>query len=167
MFRQLEVMYGREPIFDAIKALIGTGGPRALSVDDVRAELALQIARRTGNPTMDLRDYFEGWVRGTGRPSFIELSSLEPDRVEGATSAVAITANEGDGKRRDCAFSVRATDEMGNQEDYLVHYFNGQFVVPRALFSPTQLKLDPKSECMIEMENDDRFSGMNLAQPIF
>jgi aminopeptidase N len=59
LFRQIEGMFGREPVMAALAELLGE--ERALSVDEVQA--ALEAA--TG---ADLANYFDVWVRGTGAP---------------------------------------------------------------------------------------------------
>jgi aminopeptidase N len=152
LFRQLEVMYGRDQVLAALVALIGTGQPRTLSVDDVQA--ALELA--TG---ADLTKYFDAWVRGTGAAAFpFATASFEETAPGSGAWRVRVATETADGVPHGCAFHVRLLGaggvEAGESADFA--FANGpdggEYDTPAAqtlAFVPTSLVVDPAEECLV------------------
>jgi aminopeptidase N len=152
LFRQLEVMYGRDKVMAALVALVGTGQPRTLSVADVQA--ALESA--TG---ADLQKYFEAWVYGMGAPRYpVVTASFEETDAGSGSWRVRVATTSADGVARGCAFHVRLLGAggaaAGESADYA--FSNGpdggeyDTPPPQALaFVPTTLVVDPDQECLV------------------
>lgn len=145
LFRQLERMYDRTAVIDALKALINTSAPRAISVEDVR--LALEAT--TG---ADLSTYFDAWVYGSGRPRWPRVAVTTTDQGDG-TYTVAVNVTTQDGQPRGCKFTVQLTGPGGATYDVPVDLGpNGQPFTPVTVapgFTPTGHVLDPYAECLI------------------
>ncbi len=150
LFRQLEAMYGRDKVLDALVALIGTGHARVLSVADVQT--ALEVA--TGH---DLEKYFQAWMYGSGIPTYpVATASFEEAtpgawRVRGATTSA-------DGVERGCAFHVRLLGAGGVAagESVDVPFSNGpdggEYPTPDPVtlsWVPVSLVVDPLHECLV------------------
>ena len=84
LFRQLEGWFGREAVLTALRELLD-GGPKAISLDDVRA--ALESA--TG---VDLEDYFAGWLHGAGEPAWPRATVVVTDVERGRRSPYGAAA---------------------------------------------------------------------------
>jgi aminopeptidase N len=143
LFRQLEVLYSREAVLEAIAAVLGE--ERALSVDEV--QVALEDA--TG---ADLDEYFDVWVRGTGAPVWPEFTIATSDAGPGAVD-VTVTQTA-PAEPRPCGFAVRLTG--ANPEDVLdVRFTRGglagemtETVAANVPFAITGTELDPLAECL-------------------
>jgi aminopeptidase N len=152
LFRQLEVMYGRDQVMAALVALIGTGHPRTLSVDDVQA--ALEVA--TG---ADLGAYFDAWVRGSGPAAFpFATASFEETAPGSGAWRVRVATETSDGVARGCAFHVRLLGAGGVAAGEAADYFftngpgGGEYETPAAqvlAWTPTSLVVDPDQECLV------------------
>jgi aminopeptidase N len=152
LFRQLEVMFGRDQVLAALVALIGTGHPRTLSVADVQA--ALELA--TG---ADLGKYFDAWVYGSGPAAFPFASASFEETAPGSGAwRVRVATVAEDGVPRGCAFHVRLLGAGGVAAGESADYFftngpdGGEYDTPAAqtlAFTPTSLLVDPDQECLV------------------
>jgi aminopeptidase N len=149
LFRQLEVMYGRDKVLAALDALIGTGAPRTLSVEDVRD--ALEAA--TG---AELGAYFEAWVYGAGAPSWPSILVNVAPKAGGAPNEyeVAVSSSTADGVPRGAAFTVRITGaNAGEVVDVAVSNgpSGGAYPVQTVVipFTPVATEVDPFDEALV------------------
>jgi aminopeptidase N len=144
LFRQLEVMYSRDAVLDAIAQLIG-GDARAIGVADVQAALE----STTG---ADLDGYFDAWVYGGGVPEYVHaVASWVPAAVGWDVSVQVTTA---DGVARGCAFTVQVSAESGATADLLFDLGPdgvnpGPINIPDPAFIPAGYVVDPYHECLV------------------
>lgn len=143
LFRQLEVLYSRQAVLDAIAEVLGE--ERALSVDQVQVALEESIG-------VDLDAYFDAWVRGTGAPVWPEFtiatSGVGPGTVDVTVTQVAPA------EPRACGFAVRLTGAL--PEDVLdVRFTRGgidaelaETIAANVPFAITGTQLDPLGECL-------------------
>lgn len=142
LFRQLEVMFGRPAVLDAIASLL-KGGEKAISVDDVRVALE----QSTG---ADLDTYFDRWLIGSGKPNWPRVK-VSHKKVSGGQVEVKIQqlGNETFG----CAFFVELRGSAGQSK--LVPFnlgVNGQGTatsVATVPFEVTSTVLDPDVRCLV------------------
>ncbi len=147
LFRQIEVLSSRQKVIAAIATLLGK--PRALSVDEVIAALTLS----TG---LDLTEYTNAWIKGSGRPTWPTFTTVFTPAVtlgEMGTLAVNQTNTATAGNRR-CAFHVELRGaNPGDVVSVLVDTFrNGtaqNLLVATPAFAVTSTVLDPGSECLV------------------
>jgi aminopeptidase N len=140
LFRQLEAMTSRQKVVDALTMLLGH--ERAISVDDVQAALEAT----TG---LDLDNYFDIWVRGSGAPTwamFTVTVGREPPSQH-------ITLTEAtDGALHPCDLDVELRGAAG--ERARVRFVRG--LTPQSSMSVdtdvpwvvTATVLDPDKECL-------------------
>ncbi len=107
LFRQLEVMFSRRQVLDALSMLLGR--ERALSVDDVRAALEATTGAR-------LDGYIRAWLRGAGAPAWPGASVTREDRGDGSVT-VTVRVQTRDAVVRPCKFTVRLTGDGGARYD--------------------------------------------------
>jgi aminopeptidase N len=143
LFRQLEVLFSRQSVIEAIAMLLGE--PRALSVDEVQAALETTTGA-------DLDEYVDGWIRGTGAPVWPEFtiatSGASPGTVD--VTVTQVTPAE----PRACGFAVRLSGAA--PEDVLdVRFTRGgidagltETVAANVPFAITGTQLDPLGECL-------------------
>ena len=143
LFRQLEVLFSREAVLDAIASLLGE--PRALSVAEVQAALEAETGA-------DLEAYFDGWVRGTGAPVWPEFTVTVG---EPGVGSIDVTVTQvAPAEPRPCGFAVRLLGP--NPEDTLdVRFDRGgidagltETVSASPTFAVTGTQLDPLGECL-------------------
>jgi aminopeptidase N len=96
LFRQLEALFSRDDVLDAIAQLLGTA--HAVSVDEVQAALE----DTTG---ADLATYFDRWVRGTGAPTWPRFTVTTTDVGNGDVDVTVTQLLPEDGLYG-CAFIV-------------------------------------------------------------
>jgi aminopeptidase N len=146
LFRQLEVIFGRQPIVDALVLLIGTGEAHAIGVADVKN--ALEVT--TG---ADLTAYFDGWVYGAGAPAWPRVATTWID-AGGGSYGVTIDVSTADGVGRGCQFDVRLTGATPT-EIFDIPVDTGldglsvsapSVVTPG--FVPTGYQVDPNAKCL-------------------
>ncbi len=106
LFRQIEFLYDRDTVLEAIRGLLGA--QQAIGIDDI--ELALENA--TG---ADLTNYFDRWVYGEGVPVHPEFSVTVDDNGDGSydVTVAQVFPDELFG----CAFVVQLRDADGNPFD--------------------------------------------------
>jgi aminopeptidase N len=146
LFHQLEVIYGRQKILDAIGSLIAQPGQRAVSVDDVQHALE----QTTG---VSLANYFAGWVHGSGAPAWPRAKVTSTD-MGGGVYQVAVDVTTADGVPRGCNFHVRLTGaNPTDQYDVAVNLgVDGGTFTPTTVtpgFVVTGSTVDPLRECLI------------------
>ena len=143
LFRQLEVLYSRQAVIDAIAMLLGE--PRALSVDEVQAALEATTGA-------DLEAYFDAWIHGSGAPVWPEFT-IATTGVSPGTVDVTVTQVT-PAEPRACGFAVRLTGAL--PEDVLdVRFTRGgidaelaETVAANVPFAITGSQLDPLGECL-------------------
>ncbi len=146
LFRQLEALYSRENMLTALKALLGK--QRAIGIADVKEELE----KATGD---DLSDYFNAWVYGQGKPTWLRISlDVSVDNEILTVTAQDTTNSE---KTWPCTFSVKVTSrETG--ETATVRLFSGIEGQPQLQGSSTVsagfivdsgYTLAPNKECLV------------------
>lgn len=143
LFRQLEVLFTRQDVLDAIASLLGE--PRALSVAEVQAALE----EMTG---ADLDAYLDGWLRGTGAPIWPEFTVTTSGAGPGTIDVTVTQVTPAE--PRPCAFAVRLTGAA--PEDVLdVRFTRGgidagltETVAASPTFVVTGTQLDPLGECL-------------------
>jgi len=143
LFRQLEVMYSRAAVLEALDALIGTGEPRALSVADVEGALSNATNAHLGF-------YFTAWVHGTGAPAWPRATVTVTPAAPVGRWTVGVSTTTADGVARGCAFTVRVT---GGGQSADLHFSNGpdggEFTPQTVGFEPTDWVIDPRRECLV------------------
>jgi aminopeptidase N len=142
LFRQLEGLFSRAAILDALATLLGA--PRALSVDDVR--LALEAT--TG---ADLTGYFARWVIGDGAPAW-PVVTIATEAV--GAGQVAVTATQRPGvPPAGCAFTVRLLGDGGASADARLDFgvdgAESASATVAADFAITDWQVDPLAECLV------------------
>lgn len=143
LFRQLESLFSREAVLNAIATLLGE--PRALSMDEVQVALEESIS-------VDLDEYVDGWLRGTGAPVWPEFTVTTSGAGPGAIDVTVTQVTPA--QPRACAFAVRLTGAA--PEDVLdVRFTRGgidagltEIVVANPTFAVTGTQLDPLGECL-------------------
>jgi len=106
-FRQLEVMFSRRQVIDAIRRVLGR--ERTLSVDEVREALEHTTGAR-------LDAYFRAWLRGTGTPAWPAVTVTRSPHPDGSLT-VAVRVTTRDGTLRPCRFRVRLVGPEGRHLD--------------------------------------------------
>jgi aminopeptidase N len=148
LFRQLEVIFGRPAIINALVMLIGTNSAHAIGISDVKA--ALEVA--TG---ADLTAYFDGWVYGSGRPAWPRASATWVPGSAPGSYDVTINVTTSDGVGRGCVFDVRLQGATPTEiYDIAVDTgldgtltTGGGTVTPG--FVPTSYTVDPGAKCLV------------------
>ncbi len=142
LFRQLEVMFDRESVLDAIASLIG-GGPRAISIDDVQAALEFETLA-------DLDGYFDAWVHGEGAPTW---PTFTVDAVQDGGLMVTVTPTPGS-EGFGCNFTVEVTGDGGEsvevdfQGGVNGENFPASVYVSDTPFTPTGHRFDIHGSCL-------------------
>ena len=142
LFRQLEALFSRAQVLDAIAAVLGE--PRAIGVADV--QLALEDA--TG---ADLDGYFDAWVRGTGAPAWPTFSTEVVDQGGGT---VAVTVRQvTPAEPRGCAFAVELQGAAAEERhdvwiDLGVEGDAEVTVTATPGFAVVATALDPDAQCL-------------------
>lgn len=143
MFRQIEVMFGRDDVLGALVDLLGE--QRAITVVELRDALE----SRTG---ASLVEYFDAWVFGSGAPAWPEAVVGYTDAGAGTVDVTA-TLSTADGVPRGCAFTVQLVGTSGNAYDVRFDFgVNGAAVAPQNVtpgFDVTGTILDPYRECLV------------------
>ena len=140
LFRQLEAMTSRAQVVGGIKLLLGR--ERAVSIDDVQAALEAS----TG---LDLDNYFNIWVKGTGAPTWATFT-VQVTR-EPPVQHVMLT-EVGGGATHPCDFNVELRGAGG--ESAKVRFVRGlapassMNVDTSAAFAVTSTVIDPDGECL-------------------
>jgi aminopeptidase N len=139
LFRQIEVLSSREQVLAALRTLLGR--ERAIGVADVEAALAAA----TG---LDLADYFDAWVHGSGAPAWPRFTA-----TYAAGDLVVAQTNVGEGEKP-CKFKV-ALRGAGPGDVVTVDvdtFRNGPSqtipVTPPPPFAVTSTTIDPDAECL-------------------
>jgi aminopeptidase N len=101
LFRQLEALYSRDAVIEALQSVLGS--ERALAVADLQA--ALEVA--TG---ADLQNYFDTWVYGAGDPTWPTYDVTITDRGAG-TVEVTVSLAAGVTGTWGSAFAVSLTGD--------------------------------------------------------
>jgi aminopeptidase N len=143
LFRQLEVMFSRMQVINALRMLISR--ERALSIDDVRMALEATTGAQLGN-------YFSAWLRGTGAPAWPGVAVTRTSNTDGTVS-VAVRVQTRDAVVRPCKFTVRLTGEGGRRLDVpFVVGLDGsqpQAAMVRPDFTVTGEVLNPLYEALV------------------
>jgi len=141
LFRQLEALYSRADVLDALASLLGS--PHAIGVTDVQA--ALEDA--TG---ADLDGYFTAWVYGEGAPTWptfrVDVADAGSGDVSVTVTQTAPTAPHG------CAFAVALTGDLGESSevwlDLGVAGMASKTVTVTPGFTVTGHTFDPHADCL-------------------
>ena len=143
LFRQVEVMFSRRQVMDALRMLLGR--PQALSLDDVRAAL-----EQTTGASLD--GYFRAWLRGTGAPAWPGARVTRTAMPDG-TLRVQVRVETRDAVIRPCRFRVRLTGDGGEQLDIPVTVgLDGSqpaAVTVRPTFAVTGEVINPEYEALV------------------
>ncbi len=147
LFRQVEVLSSRQKVVAAIASLLGK--PRALSVDEV-------IAALTQSTGLDLAEYSNAWIKGSGRPTWPTFTTaFTPGATAGDMGTLAVNqTNTATAGNRRCAFHVELRGaNPGEAVSVRVDTFhNGtaqSLPVVTPAFAVTTTVLDPASECLV------------------
>ncbi len=141
LFRQIEVLFGRAQVMQALGSLLGT--PRAIGVDDV--QLALEEA--TG---ADLDTYFAAWVHGSGAPSWPRFTVTSETVTDG--TRITITQKNPEQGLFGCAFHIALRGEQ--EQELLVRIDLGTdgMALFETLATPdfevTEMRFDALRECL-------------------
>ena len=142
-FRQLEVMFSRRQVMDAIRSVLGQ--ERTLSVDDVR----MALERTTG---AQLDRYFRAWLRGTGAPAWPAVTVTRTPNADGSLT-VAVRVESRDAVVRPCRFRVRLTGDGGQTLDVpFTVGLDGSAPMPatvRPSFAVTGEVVNPEVEALV------------------
>lgn len=143
LFRQLEVMFSRRQVLDALRSVLGR--ERTLSVDELR----MALERATG---ASLGGYLRAWIRGSGAPSWPTVAVERTANADGSvTVAVRITSR--DAVVRPCRFRVRLTGDGSAALDVpFTVGLDGSAPTPatvRPNFTVTGAVLNPEIEAMV------------------
>ena len=144
LFRQIEVLFGRDKVMSALQSLLGQ--PHAIGVAEVKAALEASTGA-------DLGAYYDAWVYGAAAPQWPRATVTLTPAGAGMTE-VAVTLATTDGVARGCKFDVRL---HGNQPaDTLNVAFDfgsdGTPVSPQTVattFNVTGYDLDPDNQCLV------------------
>ncbi|MET0388693.1 MAG: M1 family aminopeptidase [Polyangiales bacterium] len=150
LFRQLEVMFGRAAVLNGIRALIGSGTPRAWSIADVQAALSQAVGA-------DLTTYFNSWVYGSGSPAWPTATAEFAETAPGSqTWSVHVNVTSvSNGTPPGCAFHVRLWDATRSAwaDVGFNNGANGGEYAPSAplmlRFTPASAEVDPDDECLV------------------
>lgn len=139
LFRQLEVLAGRDKVIAALQTLLGQ--PRALSV----AEVVDALARSTG---LDLTAYKAAWIESAGVPVTPAIAAT----YDAATHEVHITQTTATDRR--CKFHVglegaTPADEVLVEVDTFHGGIDQTISVATPPVSVTSVKVDPDAECLV------------------
>lgn len=145
LFRQLEVLTSRDQVLAALQMVLGQ--QRALSVDELLAALSTS----TG---LDLTDYANAWIKGTGRPNWPTVATTwHPGAAAGDPGSLDVVVTSHSTTPRGCKFHVALGDDGTNAIEVAVDTFhNGQtqsIAVPTPAFTVTKIGLDPEHECLV------------------
>jgi len=147
LFRQLEVMSSRAQVLAAIKSVLGQ--PHALAVSDL-------IAALQQNTGIDLTQYAQAWITGTGAPSWPRFF-LQFTAGTGTSSLLVHQINPGS-VPRGCKFHVAlhgalisdvamvAVDTFANGSDQTLS-------VPTPAFTVASIEIDPLNECLVFLDS--------------
>ncbi len=143
LFRQLEVMFSRRQVLDALRMLLGR--ERALSVDDVRAALEAATGAR-------LDGYLRAWLRGAGAPAWPGVTVTRSPNADGSLS-LSVRVQTRDAVVRPCRFTVRLTGDGGQRLDVPVTVgLDGAQPAPvtvRPDFTVTGEEVNPLNEALV------------------
>jgi aminopeptidase N len=144
LFRQLESVASRDQVVRALQHLLGQ--PRAISVDDVEAEL-------TATTGLDLTAYFAGWVRGTGTPTWPRIAATWTAGTGGAGTLTITQTNLTGASGKGCVFAIALRGAGGEEVRVPVDTLRGgpaQTVpVTGVGFAVTSTVLDPDAQCLV------------------
>ncbi len=143
LFRQLEALFSRDQVLDAIASVLGQ--PRALSLEELR----FALEDTTG---ADLAGYFDRWVRGAGAPTWPEFTVTTNDTGEDVE--VTVTQLRPEDGLYGCAFDVQLQGATADQRAE-VHFDLGvdglaqdtQVAIAPG-FDPVAAVLDPHATCL-------------------
>ncbi|MFK7927379.1 MAG: M1 family aminopeptidase [Myxococcota bacterium] len=140
LFRQLEVMFGRQAVLEAMTGFLGNGASTA-SIDDVQA--ALEVA--TGE---DLEAYMNTWLRGSGEPAWPTIGT----RIEGDT--LIVDQSTMDGEVWPCAFHIRIVDSVGTLDVPVRYELDGTstsltLALSRSPEAGATIEIDPFKEALV------------------
>ncbi len=143
LFRQLEALFSRAQVLDAIGALLGA--PAARSVDDVQAALEEALG-------VDLSGYFGTWVRGTGAPTWPQFSVDVAD-LGGGEVSVTVAQVSPASPSYGCAFAVELQGAAPEEraEVWIDLGVDGAGTVEETAspgFAVTATRLDPHGSCL-------------------
>ena len=145
LFRQIEAMYGRAAVIDALKLVLGRQG--AISIADLQGALETTTGA-------NLTPYFDAWVYGTGVPAWPKAAiTITPTGV-GTNVTVSAAMTTADGVARGCAFHVRLAD-AGATQSFDVPLSTGPDGTAQATWSGdpgfvvASHVVDPLSECLV------------------
>jgi aminopeptidase N len=141
LFRQLEALYGREAVMEALGQLLGQQAAR--SIDDVRA--ALEAA--TG---ADLARYFDTWMAGSGAPVWPRFEVTWTQTRSGPLSYTVRQAAPS-GQLFGCAFAVAFTRDAQRADARIDLGPDGSAEVTGSIepgFHATAAVIDPDATCL-------------------
>ncbi len=143
LFRQLEVMFSRRQVLDALRMLLGR--ERSLTIDDVRVALEAATGAR-------LDGYVNAWMRGTGAPAWPGAMVERADHGDGSVT-VTVRVQTRDAVVRPCRFTVRLTGEAGQRFDVPITVgLDGTQPTPvtvRPGFTVTGDEVNPRYEALV------------------
>jgi aminopeptidase N len=140
LFRQLEVLFTRDQVLDAIAQVLGEA--HALSVDELQAALEDTLG-------VDLDMYFDRWVRGAGAPVWprftVDVTGLD-------TTDVSVTVSQ-PAPYHGCAFTIRLRGaDLADQHDLFFDFgLDGTESVTQSAtttFVVTRYDFNAKGECL-------------------
>ncbi|MFO0606428.1 MAG: M1 family aminopeptidase [Polyangiales bacterium] len=143
LFRQLEVMFSRRQVVDAIRMVLGR--ERTLSVDELR----MALEQTTG---AQLDRYLRAWLRGTGAPAWPGVAVTRTPNPDGSLT-VSVRVESRDAVVRPCRFRVRLTGDGGEALDVpFTVGLDGSAPAPatvRPTFPVTGAVVNPESEALV------------------
>lgn len=142
LFRQLEAIYDRASVLQALETLLGS--PRAIGVSEVQK--ALEDAT-----SADLTNYFESWVYGQGVPAWPQFSVTTENTQDGVV--VVVTQLEADKDLFGCAFTISLQGaEKGQEQDLRVNLGADGMAVWTDTVDPgfvvNGFRFDTENECL-------------------
>ncbi len=145
LFRQLEVLYGRELIMEAIAELLSLP---VISINDIQTALETKLS-------VSLETYFSQWIHGTGAPLWpsVAVNWIQVD----ADANADVTVDTGSASQSlpllGCSFIVRLTGDNSETNDVRFTFDvegvgeTTQTVTPG--FLVTDYQFDVFSECLV------------------
>lgn len=145
LFRQLEVLLGREAVVTAIRSVLG--GPRFIGIADIQE--ALEV-----NSGVALGEYFDEWVYGMGAPVWPTVDvaySVDPDA---GLQTVKLTQTQNNGVYYGFGTTVRllgqkASDTLDVHLSFGVTGSETTQVTVTPRFTVTGYELDPYREALV------------------
>lgn len=140
LFRQLEVMYGRDKILAGLQTLLGHA--HAIGVDDVIAALEASTGQ-------DLDAYAAAWIKGSGAPDWPRYALV----YTAATNTLSLDQVNEKANARGCKFHVALRGANAGEQQLVEVDTRTQvdqtITVTAPTFTVTSLQLDPQNECLV------------------